>query len=110
MPIDIEFEVVPLDDSGERGELVQCSVNEREGDCEVHVATTQPPRVDRPLKPSGDDFVEDLERLSEPHSAYNARTGLRVLRSVSPFHLVQPTVAMSDQEGARKDRDQDGGG
>ena len=69
MLVDIELDVVPLHDSGQRGELLLRSVNQREADSEVHLAGTHPPRMDRPLKLGSDDVAEDLERLIQPHPA-----------------------------------------
>ena len=69
MVIDIELEIVPLNDCSQRDELLRRSVKKRKGDGEVHLVATQPLRLDRPLKAGSDDLVEDLERLSQPHSA-----------------------------------------
>ena len=69
MVIDVELEVVSLDDCSQRGELLLRSVDEREADGEVHLALTQPTRLHRPFKTGNDNLAEDLESLSQPHSA-----------------------------------------
>lgn len=67
MVVDIEREVVVLHDCSERGELFLRSVNQQEGDREVHVLGVEPARVDRALEAGTNDLLEHLECLRQLH-------------------------------------------